>query len=118
MVVQYVGHGARSSGSKEGRIKAKEYLKWLFDQLEGLVYVGVWEERDECTVVDIPANCIGYIGQAIAEGRFHDFIRTRGPSSVRSAVAGAWCVVPACPVRRGSRRRSVGLSGATQAQDA
>ena len=61
-MVQYVGHVALSSGSKEVRIKAKEYLKWLFDQLEGPVYFGVWEERGGCTVVDIPANCIGYIG--------------------------------------------------------
>ena len=66
-VVQYVAHVALSSGSKEVRIKevrikAKEDMKWLFDQLEGPVYVGDWEERVERTVVDIPANCIGCIG--------------------------------------------------------
>merc|ERR1712136_107911 len=39
----------------------KEYMKWLFDQLEGPVYVDGWEERDDCTVIDIPSDCIGYI---------------------------------------------------------
>jgi len=33
-------------------------------QLEGPVYVDVWEERDDCTVVDIPADGIGYIAGA------------------------------------------------------
>ena len=36
-VVQNVGHVALSSGSKEVRIKSKEYMKWLFDQPEGPV---------------------------------------------------------------------------------
>jgi len=65
-VLQYVGHVALFSGSKEVRRKAKEDMEWLFDQLEGPVYVGVWEERDERTVVDIPANCIGYIAVALS----------------------------------------------------
>lgn len=30
------------------------YMKWLFQQLEGPVYVAGWEEREDCTVVDIP----------------------------------------------------------------
>ena len=33
-------------------------------QLEGLVYVDVWEERDDCTVVDTPVDGIGYIAGA------------------------------------------------------
>ena len=31
-------------------------MKWLFQQLEGPVYVAGWEEREDCTVVDIPSN--------------------------------------------------------------
>mmetsp|Transcript_36786 Transcript_36786/g.84716 ORF Transcript_36786/g.84716 Transcript_36786/m.84716 type:complete len:609 (-) Transcript_36786:69-1895(-) len=60
-VVQYVGHNAIFSGIKAERRRAKEYMKWLFQQLEGPVYVEGWEDRDDCTVVEIPSDCIGYI---------------------------------------------------------
>jgi len=36
-------------------------MKWLFQQLEGPVYVDGWRDRDDCTVLDIPNDCIGYI---------------------------------------------------------
>jgi len=36
-------------------------MKWLFEQLEGPVYVDGWEDRDDCTVLNIPSDCIGYI---------------------------------------------------------
>merc|ERR1719486_660238 len=49
-IVQYVGHTALFSGSKAQRKRAKEYMKWLFAQLEGPVYVDGWEQRDDCTV--------------------------------------------------------------------
>jgi hypothetical protein len=38
-IVQYVGHTALFSGTKAHRKRAKEYMKWLFEQLEGPVYV-------------------------------------------------------------------------------
>lgn len=60
-VVQYVGHVALFSGTKHLRRKAKEYMKWLFDQLEGPVYVENWEDRDDCCVVHVPRDCVGYI---------------------------------------------------------
>merc|ERR1719253_369479 len=60
-IVQYIGHVALFSGTKAQRRKAKEYMKWLFDQLEGPVWVDGWEDRDDCTVVEIPSDCIGYI---------------------------------------------------------
>eukprot|EP00932_Pfiesteria_piscicida_P007160 SRR837773.17150.p2 GENE.SRR837773.17150~~SRR837773.17150.p2 ORF type:complete len:535 (-),score=240.90 SRR837773.17150:118-1497(-) len=60
-VVQYVGHTAFFSGTRETRKKAKQYMQWLFEQLEGPVYVEGWEDRDDCTVVDVPRDCIGYI---------------------------------------------------------
>jgi len=43
------------------RRRAKEYMRWLFEQLEGPVYVQGWEDRDDCTVLNIPSECIGYI---------------------------------------------------------
>eukprot|EP00401_Gymnodinium_catenatum_P040144 CAMPEP_0117498330 /NCGR_PEP_ID=MMETSP0784-20121206/21660_1 /TAXON_ID=39447 /ORGANISM="" /LENGTH=437 /DNA_ID=CAMNT_0005293415 /DNA_START=18 /DNA_END=1328 /DNA_ORIENTATION=- len=60
-VVQYVGNIAICSGTRVERTHAREYIKWLFQQLEGPVYVDDWRDRDDCTVVDIPTDCIGYI---------------------------------------------------------
>lgn len=60
-IVQYVGHTALFSGARPDRKRAREYMKWLFEQLEGPVYVDGWEDRDDCTVVDIPSDCVGYI---------------------------------------------------------
>merc|ERR1719253_2165216 len=60
-IVQYVGHVALFSGSRPERRRAKEYIKWLFDQLEGPVYVEGWEDRDDCITVQVPSDCIGYI---------------------------------------------------------
>eukprot|EP00435_Cladocopium_sp_Y103_P047554 s787_g14.t1 len=60
-VVQYVGQTALFSGTKAERKRAKEYMKWLFMQLEGPVWVDNWEDRDDITVLDIPSDCIGYV---------------------------------------------------------
>mmetsp|Transcript_69159 Transcript_69159/g.165842 ORF Transcript_69159/g.165842 Transcript_69159/m.165842 type:complete len:624 (+) Transcript_69159:115-1986(+) len=60
-VVQYVGHTALFSGTKAERRRAKEYIRWLFAQLEGPVWVENWEDRDDCTVVEVPSDCIGYV---------------------------------------------------------
>eukprot|EP00419_Tripos_fusus_P078141 CAMPEP_0172935850 /NCGR_PEP_ID=MMETSP1075-20121228/221722_1 /TAXON_ID=2916 /ORGANISM="Ceratium fusus, Strain PA161109" /LENGTH=452 /DNA_ID=CAMNT_0013797211 /DNA_START=15 /DNA_END=1374 /DNA_ORIENTATION=- len=60
-IVQYVGHVALFSGTRHERRRAKEYMKWLFGQLEGPVYVTGWEDRDDCTVVHVPSSCIGYV---------------------------------------------------------
>jgi len=60
-IVQYVGHNALFSGTRAERKRAKEYMKWLFEQLEGPVYVDGWQDREDCTVVDVPRECVGYI---------------------------------------------------------
>eukprot|EP00933_Yihiella_yeosuensis_P015131 TRINITY_DN13306_c1_g4_i1.p1 TRINITY_DN13306_c1_g4~~TRINITY_DN13306_c1_g4_i1.p1 ORF type:complete len:681 (+),score=118.37 TRINITY_DN13306_c1_g4_i1:112-2154(+) len=60
-IVQYVGMAAIVSGTKSERCRVREYMKWLFQQLEGPVHVEEAESRDDCTVVDIPSDCIGYI---------------------------------------------------------
>jgi len=60
-IVQYVGHTAFFSGTRPERRRAKDYMKWLFAQLEGPVYVDGWEDRDDCCVVHVPSDCIGYI---------------------------------------------------------
>lgn len=51
-IVQYVGQTALFSGTRTERKRAKEYIKWLFDQLEGPLYVEDWDKRDDCTVVE------------------------------------------------------------------
>merc|ERR1719502_2071585 len=60
-IVQYVGQVALFSGERRVRKLAREYMKWLFDQLEGPVYVDGWEDRDDITVVDVPAEHIAYV---------------------------------------------------------
>jgi len=60
-VVQYVGHNAFFSGTRDQRRRAKSYMKWLFEQLEGPVWVDNWEDRDDCTMVPVPRDCVGYI---------------------------------------------------------
>jgi len=60
-IVQYVGHVALFSGTRAERKRAKEYMKWLFEQLEGPVFVDGWQDRDDATVVDVPRDCVGYI---------------------------------------------------------
>eukprot|EP00927_Polykrikos_kofoidii_P031138 TRINITY_DN267_c0_g2_i3.p1 TRINITY_DN267_c0_g2~~TRINITY_DN267_c0_g2_i3.p1 ORF type:complete len:602 (-),score=101.15 TRINITY_DN267_c0_g2_i3:87-1892(-) len=60
-IVQYLGHHALFSGARPERRRAQEYMKWLFMQLEGPVYVDRWEDRDDCCVVDVPGDCVGYI---------------------------------------------------------
>ena len=60
-IVEYVGYTVFMSGSKEERTRASEYLDWLFEQLKGPVYVDGWEERDDCTVIEVPRDCVGYV---------------------------------------------------------
>ena len=60
-IVEYVGYTVCLAGSRDERRRAQEYLGWLFDQLKGPVYVDGWEERDDCTCVDIPQDCVGYV---------------------------------------------------------
>ena len=60
-IVEYVGYTVFMSGLEPERIRAKEYLDWLFDQLRGPVYVDNWEERDDVTMVDVPRDCVGYV---------------------------------------------------------
>lgn len=60
-IVEYVGYTVCLAGARDERKRAEEYLGWLFDQLKGPVYVNGWEEREDCTCVDIPQDCVGYV---------------------------------------------------------
>ena len=60
-VVQYIGPNALFAGTREERRKAKSDMKGLSEQLGGPVWVDGWEERDDCAVVAVPQECVGYI---------------------------------------------------------
>ncbi|KAF4690687.1 hypothetical protein FOZ60_017055 [Perkinsus olseni] len=59
-VVEYVGNYVHIYGTLVERQKAKEYIDWLFAQLKGPVFVDA-TGRDDCTIVDVPRECVGYI---------------------------------------------------------
>jgi len=59
-IVEYVSNVVFMSGTRKQRNRAKQYMKWLFDQLEGPVVVDT-TDRDDCTVVDVPVDCVGYV---------------------------------------------------------
>lgn len=59
-VVEYVGNYVHIYGTLVQRQKAKEYIDWLFAQLKGPVCVDA-TGRDDCTIVDVPRECVGYI---------------------------------------------------------
>jgi len=60
-ITQYLGHTAVFAGTRDQRSFAKQYVKWLFEQLDGPVYVNDWKERDDCCVLKIPQDCVGYV---------------------------------------------------------
>jgi len=42
------------------RERAKEYLKWLLEQLDGPIWVDL-RGRDDATVLEVPIDCVGYV---------------------------------------------------------
>ncbi|CAD7927940.1 unnamed protein product [Amoebophrya sp. A25] len=60
-ILQYVGNTAIFTGTKHQRKTLRQYMKWLFAQLDGPVDVPDAEERDDCTMLKIPQECVGYI---------------------------------------------------------
>lgn len=59
-IVEYIGCTVAMSGNKKQRTRAREYMDWLFQQLDGPVTVD-WKNRVDCTAVDVPTDCVGYI---------------------------------------------------------
>jgi len=60
-IVQYVGKLGLYSGTKEQRRRATDYMKYLFRQLEGPIYIDGWEDRSDCRVVRVPTDIIPYV---------------------------------------------------------
>mmetsp|Transcript_70950 Transcript_70950/g.123017 ORF Transcript_70950/g.123017 Transcript_70950/m.123017 type:complete len:941 (+) Transcript_70950:165-2987(+) len=59
-VIEYIGRYAYLSGSKPERIRAREYLGWLFRQRVGPVEVD-YSNRDDVTVLPVPKDCVGFV---------------------------------------------------------
>jgi len=59
-IIEYVGHVVHMAGTATQRTRARQYLKWLFMQLEGPVNFD-HTKRTDCTVVHVPQACVGYV---------------------------------------------------------
>lgn len=60
-ILQYCGNTIVYAGQKKERKRCKEYMKWLFDQLDGPVSVPNARDREDCSMVEVPEDTIGYI---------------------------------------------------------
>jgi len=59
-VIEYVGRLAYLSGLKRERMRAREYLGWLFRQRVGPVEVD-YACREDVTVLQVPKDCVGFV---------------------------------------------------------
>mmetsp|Transcript_64190 Transcript_64190/g.139634 ORF Transcript_64190/g.139634 Transcript_64190/m.139634 type:complete len:919 (-) Transcript_64190:135-2891(-) len=59
-IIEYIGRLAYLSGTKKERVRAKEYLSWLFRQRVGPVEVD-YSARDDVTVLQVPKECVGFV---------------------------------------------------------
>ncbi|KAH3757549.1 domain K- type RNA binding proteins family protein [Pelomyxa schiedti] len=60
-IIEYVGSVAYLSGYRAERQRAREYLLLLMEQRLGPVHVETHSTRRDCTYVDIPTECVGYV---------------------------------------------------------
>ncbi|CAD7971197.1 unnamed protein product [Amoebophrya sp. A120] len=60
-LLQYIGNIAIFTGDRVQRRTLRQYMKWLFAQLDGPVDVPDAADRDDCTMLKIPQDCVGYI---------------------------------------------------------
>mmetsp|Transcript_66357 Transcript_66357/g.130740 ORF Transcript_66357/g.130740 Transcript_66357/m.130740 type:complete len:900 (-) Transcript_66357:15-2714(-) len=59
-VIEYVGRLAYLSGIKRERMRAREYLGWLFRQRVGPVEVD-YACREDVSVLQVPKDCVGFV---------------------------------------------------------
>eukprot|EP00930_Biecheleria_cincta_P018990 TRINITY_DN14620_c0_g1_i3.p1 TRINITY_DN14620_c0_g1~~TRINITY_DN14620_c0_g1_i3.p1 ORF type:complete len:941 (+),score=223.07 TRINITY_DN14620_c0_g1_i3:170-2992(+) len=59
-VIEYIGRTAYLSGMKVERMRAREYLGWLFKQRVGSVEVD-YSSRNDVTVMQVPKDCVGFV---------------------------------------------------------
>mmetsp|Transcript_435 Transcript_435/g.864 ORF Transcript_435/g.864 Transcript_435/m.864 type:complete len:762 (+) Transcript_435:110-2395(+) len=63
-IVEYVGHVAYFSGTKQERSRAREYFSWLMQQRQGGETLVDHQGRDDVTLMMIPRNLLGYVNGA------------------------------------------------------
>lgn len=59
-IVQFVHNTAFVTGFRADRARAKDYIGWLFDQLDGPMNVSIKGRRD-VSVLDVPQDGVGYV---------------------------------------------------------
>lgn len=59
-VIEYIGRVAYMSGVKQERVRAREYLTWLFRQRVGAVEVN-YANRNDVLVLQVPKDCVGFV---------------------------------------------------------
>jgi len=60
-IIQYIGNVAFMCGKKDERKRGMDYLSWLIKQRKGSVSVEDAEDRDDCLIVDVPQQVVGFI---------------------------------------------------------
>mmetsp|Transcript_31953 Transcript_31953/g.58579 ORF Transcript_31953/g.58579 Transcript_31953/m.58579 type:complete len:644 (+) Transcript_31953:163-2094(+) len=60
-VVRYLGDTAFFSGTQDEQARARDYLSWLLQGLEGPVEVTNLDSRTDVTEVAVPANEVGFV---------------------------------------------------------
>ena len=60
-IIEYVGRLACFAGYKQDRRRGKDYLRWLLEQRTGSSNVENPKERDDCTMVKVPATSVAFI---------------------------------------------------------
>mmetsp|Transcript_4407 Transcript_4407/g.7593 ORF Transcript_4407/g.7593 Transcript_4407/m.7593 type:complete len:771 (-) Transcript_4407:203-2515(-) len=63
-IVEYVGHVAYFSGTKQERSRAREYFCWLLQQRSGCETIVDHQGRDDVTLMMVPRNLLGYVNGA------------------------------------------------------
>ena len=58
--MEYIGNVVHMAGTKKERQKARDYIGWLFQQLNGPVELD-WKDRKDCTMIEVPNDCVGYV---------------------------------------------------------
>jgi predicted RNA-binding protein Jag len=59
-IVEYVHEVAFFAGTRSEIDRAKQYLQWLFDQMNAPLHISL-KDRDDWAIVPIPSDCIGFV---------------------------------------------------------
>jgi rRNA processing protein Krr1/Pno1 len=59
-VLQYIGQTIVYAGTRKQRKACRQYMSWLFKQLDGPVDVDT-RDRDDVIVIEVPQDTVGYI---------------------------------------------------------